>query len=70
MLDFLWAGNVWSPCLTKSWCPCLVLSEKLEEQDHWSLCPTHVQHEEASGPSLILASQGIYEGGGLAGKSI
>jgi len=35
-----------------SWSPCLVLSEKLEEQDH--LCPAKVLREESSGPSFIL----------------
>ena len=53
----------------KNWSPCLVLSEKLEEQDHWSLCPTHLLQEAASGPSFILTSQGTYEGGGLAEES-
>lgn len=37
-------------------------SEKLEEQDRWSLHPAHVLHEAASGPSFILTSQGTYEG--------
>ena len=50
-----------------SWSPCLVLSEKLEEQDH--LCPAKVLREEASGPSFILTPCRAYEGGGLAGES-
>lgn len=36
MLCLLWDGNIWSCCLMKSWSLCPVLSERLEEQDHFS----------------------------------
>lgn len=37
----LGAGNIWRSCLVESWSPCPVVSEELEEQDHWYLCPAH-----------------------------
>lgn len=35
------AGNIWRSCLVESWSPRPVVSEELEEQDHWYLCPAH-----------------------------